>query len=232
MAEAKKPKSPIKKVKKKKYRSSKTFRQLMRRANKRLTMFGRNNVTSNSVRLYQNLIKSFNKKYGISGDNTFNINKWYTKEEQKEIRALIKSIYMDPETSLREWKKTYRKIKDNKIDEYHITEDEDKQQLINLNFFQKIDEKFGIEDLQDYIEWSDTMNRFKSSDIIGKILDSDQYEDLVSLADDTGYSEEFNIDELIIDEYKKTGKTFVSLYNHVFDILMNYEKYGTTELEE
>ena len=41
-----------------------------------------------------------------------------------------------------------------------------------------------------------------------------------------GYSEEFEIDDLIISEWKKTGKTFESLYNHVFDILMNYQKYG------
>ena len=213
----------IKKVSKKKYRSSKTFKKQMEAVNKRLGKFKLNNVTANNVRLFNNLIKSFNKKYKLGEDNVFNTKLWYTKEQQKEIRDIIKAVYADPETSLRYWSDTYKKVKEG---------DFNKDTEVNLNFFSKINEKFEFEDVQDFIEWSDTMNRFRSSDIIGKILDSEQYYDLVNLADETGYSDEFDIDELIINEFNKTGKRFVSLYNHVFDILMNYEKYGTTNVEE
>ena len=34
------------------------------------------------------------------------------------------------------------------------------------------------------------------------------------------------------NEYYFYIKSYVSLYNHVFDILMNFQKYGTAEVDE
>lgn len=204
-------------------RSSKTFKKQMKTINRRLERFEEANLTANNVTMYRNLIKAFNKKHGYGSSDKFNPNKWYTRDEQKEIRALMRAIREDPETKLGYWKDTYKKIKELGINE---------ENSVSLNFFVKMDEKFDFESEQDFIDAVDQLNRFRSSDIVGKILDSDQYRDLVELAEETGYSEEFDIDKLILDTHSKTGKTYVSLYNHVFDILMNYQKYGTTEMDE
>lgn len=204
-------------------KSSKTFKKQMEAINRRLARFEEANLTANNVTMYKNLIKAFNKKHGYGSSEQFNPNKWYTRDEQKEIRALMRAIREDPETKLGYWKDTYKKIK-----ELGVNEDKN----VNLNFFVKADEKFDFQDEQEFIDFVDELNRFRSSDIVGKILDSDQYRDLVELAEETGYSEEFDIDELILSEHKKTGKSYVSLYNHVFDILMNYQKYGTVEVDE
>lgn len=213
----------IKKVEKKKYRSSKTFKKQMREINRRFERFDEANLTANDVNMYKKMIKAFNIRNGFSMDEEFDTNRWYTKEQQKEIRALMNAIKANPETSLNYWRETYKKIK-----ELGIAEEKE----VNLNFFKKVDAKFNFESEQDFINFSDTMKRYSSSDIIGKILDSDQYRDLVEMADDTGYSEENDIDELIIDEYQRTGKTFVNLYNHVFDILNNFEKFGSVVYDE
>ncbi len=213
----------IKKVEKKKYRSSKTFKKQMREINRRFERFDEANLTANDVNMYKKMIKAFNIRNGISMDEEFNTNRWYTKEQQKEIRALMNAIKANPETSLNYWRETYKKIK-----ELGIAEEKE----VNLNFFKKVDAKFNFESEQDFINFSDTMKRYTSSDIIGKILDSDQYRDLVEMADDTGYSDENDIDELIIDEYQRTGKTFVNLYNYVFDILNNFEKFGSVVYDE
>ena len=204
-------------------KSSKTFKKQMEAINRRLERFEEANLTANNVTMFKNLIKSFNIKHGYSTDSYFNPNKWYTKDEQKEIRALMRAIREDPETKLGYWKDTYKKIKELGINE---------ENNVSLNFFVKMDEKYNFKNEQEFIDAVDELNRFRSSDIVGKILDSDQYRDLVELAEDTGYSEEFDIDELILSEYKKTGKTYVSLYNHVFDILMQYQKYGTVDMDE
>lgn len=207
----------------KKFRSSKTFVKQMAAINRRFQRFDEANLSANDVNMFKKMIKAFNIRAGFGESEEFDTKKWYTKEQQKEIRALMAAIRADPETTLNYWRETYKKIK-----ELGLNEEKD----VNLNFFKKVNEKFNFESEQDFINFSDTMKRYSSSDIIGKILDSDQYRDLVEMADDTGYSEENDIDELIIKEYERTGKTFVNLYNHVFDILTMYERYGTTNVDE
>lgn len=206
----------ITKIAKKVYRSSKTFKKKMQQLNRRLGRFKEQNVSANDANMYMKMIKQFNERNGIEGEE-LDTNRWYTKDQQKEIRNIINAANANPETSLNYWKETFKKVK-----ELGLNEDKN----VNLNFFKKVDEKFGFDNMQEFINFTDNMKRFAQSANIKDILTSEQYQDLVEIADETGYSEEFEIDDLIISEWKKTGKTFESLYNHVFDILMNYQKYG------
>lgn len=206
----------ITKIAKKVYRSSKTFKKKMQQLNRRLGRFKEQNVSANDANMYMKMIKQFNERNGIEGEE-LDTNRWYTKEQQKEIRNIINAANANPETSLNYWKETFKKVKELGLNE---------EKNVNLNFFKKVDEKFGFDNMQEFINFTDNMKRFAQSANIKDILTSEQYQDLVELAEETGYSEEFEVDDLIISEWKKTGKTFESLYNHVFDILMNYQKYG------
>lgn len=214
----------ITKIAKKVYRSSKTFKKKMQQLNRRLGRFKEQNVSANDANMYMKMIKQFNERNGIEGEE-LDTNRWYTKDQQKEIRNIINAANANPETSLNYWKETFKKVKELGLNE---------EKNVNLNFFKKVDEKFGFDNMQEFINFTDNMKRFAQSANIKDILTSEQYQDLVELADETGYSEEFEIDDLIISEWKKTGKTFESLYNHVFDILMNYQKYGVaaSDVEE
>ena len=73
------------KVEKKKYKLSKTFKKRVEAANKRLARFEKQGLSSNEQKMYQDLIRMFNQKHGISDSDTFDTNKWYTKEQRKAM---------------------------------------------------------------------------------------------------------------------------------------------------
>ena len=200
-------------IEKKKYRSSKTFKKQMQRANKRIQAWAKKNLTSNDINMYKKFIKNFNERTGIEGD-LFNINKWYTKEQQKEIRDIIKAMYANPDTLVKNWHDAWERIKD------FNTEDKE----VNVDLFQKLDDMFDFQEEQDFINTVDHLNRWRSSALIREILLSEQYEDLSTYGSDAGLSQD-EIDNMIIECYQKTGMMFESLYNIVFDAIQNYEKY-------
>lgn len=201
------------KVQKKKYRPSKTFRKQMERANKRIEAWSKKGLTSNDINMYKKFIKNFNERYGIAGEG-FNANKWYTKEQQQEIRNIIKAMYKNPDTNVKNWLDTYERIKDFNTDD----------KTVNVDLFQKLDDMFDFQNEQDFINVVDHLNRWRSSALIREILTSEQYEDLSQFGSDVGLSQN-EIDDMIIEAYQKTGMMFESLYNIVFDSIQNYEKY-------
>lgn len=204
----------IQKVEKKKYRSSKTFKKQMERANKRIQAWSKKNLTSNDINMYKKFIKNFNERLGLEGDE-FITNKWYTKDQQKEIRDIIKAMYANPDTNVKNWTDVYERIKDFKYDE-----DKD----VNVDLFQRLDDMFNFQNEQDFINTVDNLNRWRSSALIREILSSEQYTDLSSYGSDAGLSQS-EVDDMIIECYQKTGLLYESLYNIVFDAIQNYEKY-------
>lgn len=192
------------KVEKKKYRLSKTFKKRLEAANKRLDRFGKEGLSSNEQKLYKDLIRVFNKKYGLSATDMFDPNKWYTKEQHKELRDLVESIYKEPKTSTRYWKKFYKDLKEGK-----------NKRLKDLQ------DQFNFESEQDVIDFVDNMERFKSAALLQTILSSDQYQELVSYATKAMYRD---VDKKLAEIYTKTGATKENLYNLMFDAIQSYEK--------
>ena len=186
----------------------------MQRANKRIEAWAKKNLTSNDINMYKKFIKNFNERLGIEGDE-FNTNKWYTKEQQKEIRDIIKAMYANPDTNVKNWTDVYERIKDFKYDE-----DKD----VNVDLFQRLDDMFNFQNEQDFINTVDNLNRWRSSALIREILSSEQYMDLSTYGSDAGLSQG-EVDDMIIECYQKTGLLFESLYNIVFDAIQNYDKY-------
>lgn len=218
----------IQKIQKKKYRSSKTFKKRIEAANKRLGQFGNMNLTSNDVKLFQNMIKGFNLRYGIKTDNPEEISKtaWYTKEQQQELRSIINAIYDNPRTSYQYWRTKQKEMLTSGLDPSELGESN-----LNLDMVEKLHDKYGFTEEQEFIDFFDEMERFRNTSVLSQILDSDEEVDLVS------YGKEMDLDitdihELILNEYQRTGRTHTDLYNTVFDALSNYDKYGTYRGDE
>ena len=119
----------ITKIVKKVYRSSKTFKKKMQQLNTRLGRFKKQNVSANDANMYMKMIKQFNERNGIEGEE-LDTNRWYTKDQQKEIRNIINAAHANPETSLNYWKETFKKVKELGLNE---------EKNVNLNFFKKVD---------------------------------------------------------------------------------------------
>ena len=218
----------IQKIQKKKYRSSKTFMKRIEAANKRLGHFGKKNLTSNDVKLFQNMIKGFNLRYGIKTDKPEEISKtaWYTKEQQRELRSIINAIYNNPKTSYQYWRSKQNEMLTSGLDPSELGESN-----LNLDMVEKLHDKYGFTEEQEFIDFFDEMERFRNTSVVSKILDSDEERDLVEM----GSSLDLDITdvyEIILDEYQRTGKTHTDLYNLVFTILINYERYGTLRGDE
>ena len=218
----------IKKIQKKKYKISKTFKKRIEAANKRLGQFGKRNLTSNDVKLFQNMIKGFNLRYGIKTDKPEEISKtaWYTKEQQKELRSIINAIYDNPRTSYQYWRAKQNEMLTSGLDPAELGESN-----LNLDMVEKLHDKYVFTEEQEFINFFDEMERFRNTSVVAKILDSDEERDLVEMgaALDLDIT---NVYEIILDEYQRTGKTHTDLYNLVFNILNNYEKYGTMRGDE
>lgn len=198
-------------IPRKKYRSSKTFKKQMEAANKRLAAFGKAGFTSNEAMLYQNMIRAFNIKVGLQETDQFDPNKWYTKEQQKEIRDIVKSIYKNKLTSVPYWKKFFKDIKNASPG----------SRLADLN------DMFDFQNVQELMTWKDNSERYKSS-ILSEILTSEQYQDLVEYADQVQYKD---IEKKIKEIYKKTGYTKTNLYNTVFKLIEEYDKQQAAQEE-
>lgn len=187
--------------------------------------FANKKLKTNDVTMYRNLIKSFNKRYGIKGD-MFNPMAYYSKQMKKELKQLIDSIYANPKTSYSYWKKRQDEMTMRNLDSSKLGEGD-----LNMDMVEKLHNMFGLTTEQDFIDFFDEMDRFRNTSVLSQILDSDEEVDLVS------YGKEMDLDitdihELILNEYQRTGRTHTDLYNTVFDALSNYDKYGTYRGDE
>ena len=215
----------IQKIAPKRFSLSKTMKKRLKAANKRLMKFANKKLKTNDVTMYRNLIKSFNKRYGIKGD-MFNPMAYYSKQMKKELKQLIDSIYANPKTSYSYWKKRQEEMTIHNLDSSKLGEGD-----LNMDMVEKLHNQFGLTTEQDFIDFFDEMDRFRNTSVLSQILDSDEEVDLVA------YGKEMDLDiteihELILNEYQRTGRTHTDLYNTVFDALSNYEKYGTYRGDE
>lgn len=213
----------IQKVEKKKYKSSKTFVKQMKQLTKRLAAFEKRKMpVPNDVRKYQALIKQFNEENNIKGD-VLNPNIWYTKEQQKEIRDIIKSVYEENKTSTRYWGRIFKEMKEGDLPENAP--------------IKKLENNYDIETVDQLIRTIDALDRSKSSALMSLLLSSDELAELAAYADEAEFEDSSGVhhlnmdidslESLLYEEYKDSkGKTGESLYKLVYQIIEDYEKFG------
>lgn len=236
----------IQKVEKKKYRPSKTFKKMLESTNNRLAAFGKKGLSSNDQQLYLQMIRAFNIRNGFGTSDRLDPNKWYTKEQMKELREFVKSVYDNPRTSVRYYSDIKKKMQERKINPKDLARVRSDAEL-NLDMFSSIMNQFDFKNTQEVINFFDNMNRRKDSGFMSYALSSEEYQDLVTQANDAGFdyrelsdnpevrklSREEAFDSFVHKNYMEIkGRKNADLYQVIYDALENYEKYGTLNVDE
>ena len=190
----------VKKTKKK--RLPKYIQKKVEKVNKIFNEWKSEGLTSNDFELAQGLLKRFYKES--------------RKKNIKEKEMASKRIFVD-----KGQKEEYNKILDFILsDEFiDLKKRQNENEIIRQKFNEKSKKTFDtlkdkynfINDEQSFIHFTDNMNRFKNDRMLSAILSSDQIANLYGHGIDKGYKES-QIDEMIIDTYKKTGLRGSSMY--------------------
>lgn len=193
-------------------RKSKRTRQLpkylkkqIERANKKIKEWLNAGLSSNELRMAQKFFKDFYKanKKRVKNTDLLSANILVTRREQQEYQQIVNYILSDDFDTPTERQKQNKKLRD-----YW----EDKQPVQDR--FADAQDKYGVEDEQDYIDFTDDMKRVNNDRMLASILSSDQWAIL------RGYGQRYNmsfekIQEIALDIYNRSGKTYDSLFNEV-----------------
>ena len=193
-------------------RKSKRTRQLpkylkkqIERANKKIKEWLDVGLTSNELRMAQKFFQDFYKanKKRVKNADLLSKNILVTKREQQEYQQIVNYVLSDEFDTPTERQKQNKKLRD-----YW----EDKQSVKDR--FEDAQDKYNVEDEQDYIDFTDDMNRVNNDRMLSSIMSSEQWAIL------RGYGQRYNmsfekIQEIALDIYNRTGKTYDSLFNEV-----------------
>ena len=197
-------------------RKSKRTRQLpkylkkqIERANKKINEWLDVGLTSNELRMAQKFFQDFYKanKKRVKNADLLSKNILVTKREQQEYQQIVNYILSDEFDTPTERQKQNKKLRD-----YW----EDKQQVKDR--FASAQDKFGVEDEQDYVDFIDDIKRVNNDRLLSSIMDSKQWAIL------RGYGKRHNISfdmiqDIALDIYYKTGKTYDALFNEVLSVI-------------
>ena len=197
-------------------RKSKRTRQLpkylkkqIERANKKIKEWLDVGLTSNELRMAQKFFKDFYKanKKRVKNNDLLSKNILVTKREQQEYQQIVNYVLSDEFDTPTERQKQNKKLRD-----YW----EDKQQVKDR--FASAQDKFGVEDEQDYVDFIDDINRINNDRLYSAIMNSEQWAILRSYGKKYNISFE-KIQEIAVDIYMRTGKTYDALFNEVLNVL-------------
>lgn len=193
-------------------RKSKRTRQLPKylkkqidRANKKIKAWLDVGLSSNELRMAQKFLKDFYKanKKRVKNEDIISKNILVTRREQREYQQIVNYVLSDEFDT-----PTERQLNNKKLRDYW----EDKKPVQDR--FEDAQDKYGVEDEQDYIDFTDDMNRVNNDRMLSSIMSSDQWAIL------RGYGQRYNmsfekIQEIALDIYNRSGKTYDSLFNEV-----------------
>ena len=193
----------------------KEVRDLYRALNAQLNEWAAEGMTSNDVRLFEGMLSDFYDKYDLSVKNKarFTWQKNMTQDQVDELFQIAQQMADDPYTDL----ETYKEMEEEGWEDIGTQNTYDK---INLDAFQKINDQLGgyIDDLQDYVDFIDNMNNFKSNALLSSILESNQVAELYALGSWQALDES-EVNRLIAMEYNATGKTGDRLYETIWEAI-------------
>ena len=202
----------------------KEVRDLFNSLNKQMREFDAEGLTSNDLNLYRDMLEKFYKDndLDVKHPDQFTTQKMMTQEQADELFDIAYQMANDPYTDLG----TYKDMMDMSNADWSEVNDNDqtKYDKINMDAFQKITERYGnINTTQDYVDFIDRMNNFKSNALLSQILDSDQVAELYSLGSWQGLSAE-DIDSIIAMEYSVSGRTKDRLYETILEAIELYDE--------
>ena len=231
--------SSSRKVKKKKahvqkYKMNKAYRQLAYALNKAYDEVKQSGLTNNTIKLYEQTLENYYNKKGRTPKNKHHISiqMQFTNADDVQELADITAAFADIAVEDRSF--TLSDII-GKIDPEDLQTIFDMQQDAELrddffsidgesmpwnefdvDKFAKIKEKYGVNSVQQFVDWTDEMERYRSNAFLSEVLTSDQMAELWAYAQ----SGEVKVNRrslhmMIRANYNATGKTGLDLYNIV-----------------
>ena len=214
---------------------SKNYRKVAYALNKAYDETTNAKITSNTIRQFENTLETFYEKYGLRVKNPHHISmqKEMTKAQAEELASITMAFadkaveehnFVLSDIMQRFNPKDRQRLMDwqqmNIIDgveaEYDVDVDNlDDMAALEVDWetfdyekFEYIQDKYGVEDIQQFIDWTDQMERYRNNAFLSEILSSDQIADLFA--------------------YRQQGKTSISEKQFVDKIRYQYNKYGYT----
>ena len=183
----------------------KYLKKQIERANKKIKSWLDAGLSSNELRMAQKFFNDFYKanKKRVKNTDLLSKNILVTRRELQEYQQIVNYVLSDEFNTPTERMKQNKKLRD-----YW----EDKKPVQDR--FEDAQDKYGVEDEQDYIDFTDDMNRVNNDRMLSSIMASDQWAIL------RGYGQRYNmsfekIQEIALDVYNRSGKTYDSLFNEV-----------------
>lgn len=157
---------------------------------------------SNDVRMIESELKDFYKSIGKSPkyEDRFNTRLKLTEEQADELYGIAKQA-LNSDIYYEEWEERFEGYEE-------LTDEE-------VEHFQRIQGKYGVETFQDFVDFYESMNRFKTDRVMTSILSSSQYASLIRQAEEKGMDED-ELEGRIYFEYKLQGIENDELYEFIY----------------
>ena len=176
-------------------------------------------VTSNNLNLFRDKLEDFYERNNLKVKNTdrFSWQKGMTEDQAEELYNLAYQMGTDPYSDM----STYEDLLD---EDFSDLGSQTTYDSINLDAFQKISEQYSdINTFQNYVDFIDRMNNFKSNALLSSILDSNQVAELYALGSWQNLTDE-DVNNIIAFEYSLSGKTGDKLYNTILEAIDLYDE--------
>lgn len=227
-------KTSNKKVKPQKFKMSTSYRKIARELNKAYDEVKQAGLTNNTIKLYERTLEQFYEKHGLKVKNTKHISTQKQSTNPDVIQELVDITMTFADMAL-EYRDFYlsdiiSKINPKDLDaiykhqqdailgedsEYSLFDEVDTPwNEFDIDKFNQIKEEYGVETIQDFVNWTDEMERYRSSSFLSEVLTSDQIAELWSYAQSGDIKvNRRSFHMMIRANYNATGKTGFDLYN-------------------
>ena len=218
-----------------KYKMAKEYRDVARELNKAYDEVKQSGLTNNTIKLYERTLEQFYEKHGRKVKNTHHISTQMQSLDPEVIQELadITMTFADMALEDRDFylsdiirkidPRDLQVIYDKQQESIFFNEDTDYDLFdilgvtwneLDLDKFNQVKEDYGVETIQDFVNWTDEMERYRSSAFLSEVLTSDQIAELWAYAQSGDIKvNRRSLHMMIRANYKATGKTGLDLYN-------------------
>lgn len=157
--------------------------------NRALNEWDKMGIDNNDVRYARSLISAYHEEFGkqLKQDDKFNTRINLTGEQMQQYVDLIVTV--------------------SNMDIF-LGDKEEWKPYLKKDFMQKFDKvkgKYGINTLQDYVNFIDRKNRFMDERLLSSVLSYYQYENLITWGVGYGAKSKQEVDDMILKAYSEHG---------------------------
>lgn len=228
----KKPKTKRQKAPKKKkqpvaiyenpYVLSPIYRQVAWQLNKAYDEVKQAGLTSNNIKLFEQSLENFYEKYNLKVKNKHHISmqKHMSMEAVDELSKITlqfadvatvdRQFFLEDLTkglSPDDLQRVLDQQQENAYDNIETNEDDTiPWKVFDIDKFKQIQEMYGVDSVQEFIDWTDEMERYRTSSFLQTVLSSDQIADIFAYAGNKDSKKTYEkIAKMITNQYNRYG---------------------------